>query len=101
MEHISIIQALTLNIAPKIFKRFFDDSHGRFDLIGQSLQFLDMLNKQNSSIKYTIEFKNENKQPCFLDVTIRNTGINSYDFRIFCQTSITNSQMKLKYQTQI
>ena len=94
IEHIFIIQALTLNLAPKTFKRFVDDSHARFKNRGQSLQFLDTLNSQDPSIQCTIEFKNENKQLSFLDVTITNTGNNSYDFKIFRKTSITNVQIK-------
>ena len=94
IEHISITQALTLNLAPKTFKRFVDDSHARFDNREQSLQFLDILNGQDPSIQYTIEFENENKQLSFLDVTITNTGNNSYDFKIFQKTSITNVQIK-------
>ena len=45
-------------------------------------------------IQYTIEFENQNKQLNFLDVTITNTGNNSYDFKIFWETSITNVQIK-------
>ena len=94
IEHIFITQALTLNLAPKTFKRFVDDSHARFNNREQSLQFLDILNSQDPSIQYTIEFENENKQLSFLDVTITNTGNNSYDFKIFQKTSITNVQIK-------
>ena len=90
IEHISIIQALNLNLAPKTFKRFVDDSHARFNNREQSLQFLDILNSQDPSIQYTIEFENENKQLNFLDTTITNTGNNSYNFKIFQKTSITN-----------
>ena len=61
IEHISITQGLTLNLAPKTFKRFVDDSHARFNNREQSLQFLDILNSQDPSIQYTIEFENENK----------------------------------------
>ena len=39
IEQISITQALTLNLAPKSFKRFVDDSHERFNTREQSLQF--------------------------------------------------------------
>ena len=68
IEHIFITQALTLNLAPKTFKRFVDDSHVRFiNNREQSLQFLDILNSQNLSIRYIIEFENENKQLSFLD----------------------------------
>ena len=94
IEHMSITQALTLNLAPKTFKRFVDDSHARFSNREQSLQFLDILSSQDPSIQYTIEFENENKQLSFLDVTITNTGNNSYDFKIFRKTSITNAQIK-------
>ena len=37
---------------------------------------------------------NENKQLNFLDITITKTGNNSYDFKIFWKTSITNVQIK-------
>ena len=94
IEHISITQALTLNLAPKTFKRFVDDSHARFSNREQSLQFLEILNSQDPSIQCTIEFENENKQLSFLDVTITDTGNNSYDFKIFQKTSITTVQIK-------
>ena len=58
IEHISITQALNLNLAPKTFKRFVDDSHARLNNREQSLQFLDILNSQDPSIQYTIEFEN-------------------------------------------
>ena len=45
-------------------------------------------------MQYTIGFKNENKQFSFLDVTMTNTGNNSYDFKIFRKTSIRNVQIK-------
>ena len=59
IEHIPITQDLTLNLAPKKFKGFVDDSHARFNNREQSLQFLDILNNQDPLIQYTIEFKNE------------------------------------------
>ena len=31
IEHISLTQALTLNLVSKTFKRFVDDSHARFN----------------------------------------------------------------------
>ena len=94
IEHISITQALNLNLAPKTFKRFVDDRHARFNNREQLLQFLDILASQDPSIQYTIEFENENKQLNFLDITITNTSNNSYDFKIFRKTSITIVQIK-------
>ena len=41
-----------------------------------------------------IEFGNENKQLSFLNETITNIVNNSYDFKIFRETSITNVQIK-------
>ena len=75
IEHISITQALTLNLPPpKTFKRFVDNNHARFNTREQSLLFLDILNSQDPAIRYTTEFENENKQLSFPDVTITNTG---------------------------
>ena len=69
IEHISITQALTVNLAPKT------------------------LNSQDPLVQYTIKI--ENKQLNFLDVTITNTGNNSNDFKIFQKTSLTNVLIKL------
>ena len=94
IEHISITQALNLNLAQNTLKRFVDDSHARFNIREQSLQFLDILNSQDPSIQYMIEFENENKQLNFLDITFTSAGSNSYDLKIFWKTSITNVQIK-------
>ena len=101
IEYISITQALNLNLAPKTFKKFIDDSYARLNNREQSLQFLDILNSQDPSIQYTIEFENENKQLNFLDITMTNTSINSYDFKIFRKTSIKKctDKTKLKHST--
>ena len=93
IEHISITQHLNLNLALKTIKRFADDGHTRCNNREQSLQFLDILNSQHPLMQYTTEFENENKQLSFLDVTIANTGNNSYDFKIFRKISLTNLQI--------
>ena len=93
IQHISIIQALTLNIAPKTFIRVVDNFHAKFNTREQSLQFLDILSNQDSSIQCTIEFENENKQLSFFKASITNTSNKSYDFKIFRKTSITNVQI--------
>ena len=101
MEHIFVTQALSFNLTPKTFKRFVDDRYARFNNREQSLQFLDILNSQDRSKQYTIEFVNENKQLSFLDVSITSTGNNSYDFKILLITSITNVQIKPKIAPHI
>ena len=79
IENISIRWTLTINTAPKMFKRLFDDSHAKSKTGEQSLEFLNILNSQDPSMQYTTELKNENKQLSFLDVIITNTSNNSYD----------------------
>ena len=90
----SIALSFALNISPKTFKRYVDDSDSRFENKQKSLQFLEILNKQDSSIQYTIEFENNQKQLNFLDITITNTRTDSHDFKIFRKPAITNVQIK-------
>ena len=94
LEEKSIALSFALNISPKTFKRYVDDSHVRFENKQESLQFLEILNKQDSSIRYTIESENNQKQLNFLDITINNNGTNSYDFKIYRKPAITNVQIK-------
>ena len=94
LEEKSIALSFALNISPKTFKRYVDDSHARFENKQKSLQFLEILNKQDPSIQFTIEFENNHKQLNFLDITITDNGTNSYDFKIFRKPAITNIQIK-------
>ena len=94
LEEKSIALSFALNISPNTFKRYVDGSHARFENKQKSLQFLEILNKQDSSIQYTIEFENNQKQLKFLDITITNNGTDSYDFKIFRKPAITNVQIK-------
>ena len=73
-----------LNITPKTFKCYADDSHTRFDK-QQPRQFLEILNKQDTSIHKLLNF---------LDITISNNRTDSYDFKIFRKPAITNVQIK-------
>ena len=99
IEHISITQALNLNLAPKTFKRFVDDSHARFNNREQSLQFLDILNSQDPSIQYTTEFENGNTQLIFLDVSMRSTGNNSLWFQNLTDNISNKCADKTKHTT--
>ena len=94
LEEKSIALSFDFNISPKTFKCYVDDGHARFENKQKSLQFLEILNKQDSSIQYTIEFENNQKQLNFLDITITNNGTDSYDFKIFRKPAITNVQIK-------
>ena len=85
----SIALFFALNISPKAFKRYVDDSLVRFENKQKSLQFLEILNKQDSSIEFEINQKQLN-----LDIAITNNGTNSYDFKIFTKPATTNIQIK-------
>ena len=52
IEHISITQALKLNLAPKTFKRFADDSHARFNNREQSLIITVFRHPEQSRFDY-------------------------------------------------
>ena len=70
------------------------NSHARFENKQKPLQFLEILNKEDSSIQYTVEFENNQKQLNFLDITITDNGTDSYDFKIFRKPTITNALIK-------
>ena len=90
LEGKSFTISFALNVSPKTFKRYVDDSHEKSENKQKSLQVLEILNKQDSFIQYAIEFENDQKQLSFLDIIITNNGTNSYDIKIFRKTAITN-----------
>ena len=89
-EEKSFALSFGLNVSPN---HYVDDNHARFENKQKSVQVLQMLNKQDSSIQYTTEFENDKKQRDFLDITIANNGT-TYDFKIFKRLAITNVQIK-------
>ena len=94
LEEKPIYLSFALNVSPKTFKRYVDDGDNRFQNKQKSPQFLAILNKQDSSIQYTTEFENNEKQLNFLDIFITNNGTDSYDFKIFRKPAIMNVQIK-------
>ena len=89
-EEKSFALSFGLNVSPN---HYVDDNHARFENKQKSVQVLQMLNKQDSSIQYTTEFENDKKQLDFLDITIANNGT-TCDFKIFKRLAITNVQIK-------
>ena len=94
LEKQAITQAFTKNTAPKSFKRYVDDSHARFNTIGESNKFHEILNQQDPAIQYTIEIEDANKMLNFLDVSIINNQNSTYEFKIYRKPAITNVQIK-------
>ena len=67
LEEKSLALSFALHISPKTIERYVDDSQDRFENKQKSLQFLEILNKQDSCIQCTIEFENNQEQLNFLD----------------------------------
>ena len=59
-----------------ISKYFADDSHARFQDRSHTNKFLEILNKQDPAIKYTVEFEDHKHSPNFLDINIANNTTN-------------------------
>ena len=94
VEEKSIALSFDFNVSHKTFKRYIDDSHARFENKQKSPQFLEILNKQDSSIQYTMEFENDQKQLSFLDITITINKTSSYNSKIFRKLATTHLQIK-------
>ena len=47
LQHKAIAEALTLNLAPKMYRPYVDDTHARFTSKERSREFQNILNKQN------------------------------------------------------
>ena len=87
-------EVLTIQIQPKTFKRYVDDSHARFTSKHHANIFQKILNKQDPAIQYIIEYENENKSLNFLDINITNTINNKYEFKVHRKKAITNIHIK-------
>ena len=85
---------MRFDIAPKIFRKYIDDSHARFASRRNATECLNALNSQEPQIKYIIEYENEHKELNFLDVTIKNSSNQSYDFAVYHKPANTNVQKK-------
>ncbi|XP_065664694.1 uncharacterized protein LOC136086328 [Hydra vulgaris] len=100
LQHIesnAIQQALNLNIAPKSYKRYVDDSHARFNNIDDANSFLTLLNSPDKSIQYTCEYENAQQQLNFLDICIStNHSLHKYEFSIHRKDAVTYVLIKPK-----
>ena len=92
LKHKAIVEALTLNLAPKTYRRYVDDTHARFTSKKQSRKFQNILNKQDKHIQFTIEDKNEEKCLNFLDIKIKNNN-GRYEFDVHRKLALTNVQI--------
>ena len=71
-----------------------DDTYSRFNDIPSSETFLGILNSQEPRIQFTADYENDEKELNFLDVTVKNTKINKFSFKVYRKDAITNVQIK-------
>ena len=91
----AIMEALNYKIALKTFRRFVDDSHARFQERSHANKFLEILNKQDPAIKYTVEFEDHKHSLNFLDINITNNTTNKkYEFKVHRKDAIINIYIK-------
>ena len=89
------MEALNYKIAPKTFRRFVDDSHAHFQERPHANKFLEILNKQDPAIKYTVEFEDHKHSLNFLDINITNNTANKkYEFKVHRKEAITSTHIK-------
>ena len=95
IEFKAITEALNYKIAIKTFRRFVDDSHARFQNRSHANKFLEILNRQDPAIKYTVEFEDHKHSLNFLDINITNNTANrKYEFKVHRKDAITNIRIK-------
>ena len=82
LEDRAMQEALSTNLAPFMYKRYVDDNHARFETAHQSYSFLNILNKQNNAIQYTMKKQDQSRILKFLYVAIINTGAGKCEFKI-------------------
>ena len=93
MEHKATAEALNLNLAPKAYRRYVDNTHARFTSKEQSREFQSILNKQDKNIQFTTEDENEEKCLNFLDIKLKNNN-GRYEFDVHRKPALTNVQIK-------
>ena len=94
LEDKALQEALKINLASLKNEKYADDSHARFKTVYQSHTFLNISNKQNKAMQYTMEKEGQSQKLNFLDITIISTGTGKYGFKIHRKNAITNVKIK-------
>ena len=72
-----------------------DDSHARYQERSHADKFLEILNKQDPSIKYIVEFEDRKHSLNFPDINIINNTTNKkYEFKVHRKDAIINIYIK-------
>ena len=91
----AIMEALNYSISSKTFRNLVDDSHARYQERSHADKFLEILNKQDPSIKYIVEFEDHKHSLNFPDINIINNTTNKkYEFKVHRKDAITHIHIK-------
>ena len=91
----AIMEALNCKITPKTFTGFAYDTHACFQQSSCTGKFLEILNKQDSAIKFKGKFEDYKKSLNFLDINITNNTTNKhYKFKVHRKDTVPNIHIK-------
>ena len=89
------MEALNCKITPKTFRGFAYDTHACFQQSSCTGKFLEILNKQDSAIKFKGKFEDYKKSLNFLDIIITNNTTNKhYKFKVHRKDTVPNIHIK-------
>ena len=81
------------SVRPSFWYRYVDDTFTMFDSKDTANEFLRYLNSRHSSIKFTIEFKQDNEIP-FLDILVKRCPDNSFMTSVYRKKTFTGLYTK-------
>ena len=85
-------RSIPLNLSPKTYSRYVDNTYVQFRSKEQLREFQKILNKQDKHIQFTLENENEKKYLNFLDIKMGDNG--RYKFNVHHKPSLTTVQIK-------
>ena len=78
---------------PSLWFRYVDDTFTMFDSKDNANEFLTFLNSRHDSIKFTLEFEEDNKIP-FLDILLKRCPDNTFSTSVYCKKTFTGLYTK-------
>ena len=78
---------------PSLWFRYVDDTFTMFDSKDNANEFLSFLNSRHNSIKFTIEFEEDNKIP-FLDILLKRCPDNTFSTSVYRKKTFTGLYTK-------
>ena len=78
---------------PSLWFRYVDDTFTMFDSKDNANEFLSFLNSRHDSIKFTLEFEEDNKIP-FLDILLKRCLDNTFSTSVYRRKTFTSLYTK-------